>query len=260
MILDEARPDPIAYLDQTAESPAGAAYKRDLLAALDLRQGHDVVDIGCGPGTDLAQVAAIVTETGSVLGVDLDPAMVDEAHRRLAAWPNVRVRVGDAHDLPVDDHSIDRARVDRVLHQVDHPARVIMELQRILRPGGMAVVAQPDWATLAIDPGDPNTNRAVNHFVCTRIVRHPSIGRQVARLAEEAGLEVRSVLTTAPIVRDFRTADPILGLRRNASRAVNAGQLDRAEAERWLTDLSTKPFLATFILFTVAIRAPCRDR
>src|SRR2546421_12167580 len=144
MILDETRPNPIDYLDQVAASAAGAAYKRDLLDALDPRPGHTVLDLGCGPGTDLAQLAAAVTESGSVLGIDRDPAMVDEARRRLAAWPNVRVKVGDAHYLPLDDRSVDLARADRVLHQVDDPVRVLTELRRVLRPGGLAAIAQPD--------------------------------------------------------------------------------------------------------------------
>src|SRR2546429_1738444 len=96
MILDDTRPDPIEYLDQTAASPVGSAYKRDLLIALELRPGHAVLDLGCGPGTDLADLAAAVTESGPVIGVDLNPSMIDEARRRLAAWPNVRLRVGDA--------------------------------------------------------------------------------------------------------------------------------------------------------------------
>jgi ubiquinone/menaquinone biosynthesis C-methylase UbiE len=255
MILDETRPDPIAYLDQAAASDAGAAAKRDLLVALDPRPGQTVLDIGCGPGTDLADLAAAVSETGTVIGVDLNPTMVDEAHRRLAAWPNVRVREGNAHDLPLDDHSVDRVRLDRVLHQVADPARVFAEIKRILKPGGIAAIAQPDYETLAVDPGTVETTRAFNRFVCTEVVPNATVGRQLARLATEAGVDVHDIQATAPIFRDFAAADPILGLRRNAARAVKAGYLDRAEAENWLTSLTTKPFLATLILFTLIIQA-----
>jgi ubiquinone/menaquinone biosynthesis C-methylase UbiE len=256
MILDETRPDPIDYLDKAAASAEGAAYKRDLLTALDLQPGHAVLDLGCGPGTDLARLARAVTESGSILGVDLDPAMVEEANRRLAAWPNVRVKVGDAHDLPLVDNSIDRARLDRVLHQVDDPARVLAELRRVLRPGGVAAIAQPDYDTITVDPGDAGVTRAINDFVARRIVRHATIGRQVARLAEMSGLRVRAVTTTAPQFRDFDTADMILGLRRNASRAVAADYLSHTEAQRWVTGLTAGPFLATFILFAVTVENP----
>ena len=49
--------DPIAYLAEVAESSFGRGYKQRALAALDLRPGHTVVDIGCGPGTDLGAPA-----------------------------------------------------------------------------------------------------------------------------------------------------------------------------------------------------------
>lgn len=242
-------PDPIAYLDLVAA--AGRDYKRRLLDALDPRPGHTALDVGCGPGADLPSLA---DRAGAVIGVDLDPAMVVEARRRTAGTA-VEVVEGDAQALPLADSSVDRARVDRVLHQVDSPARVLAELERVLRPGGLAVLAQPDWETLAVDPGPVAVNLAFNRFVCDRVVRHPSVGRRLARLAGEAGLTPVSVEAEAPVLRDFAVADEVLGLTRNAHRAARAGRLSRAAAEEWLADLAAGPFLATFTLFSVVVSA-----
>ncbi|MFC5053819.1 methyltransferase domain-containing protein [Saccharothrix xinjiangensis] len=242
-------PDPIAYLDLVAET--GRDYKQRLLDVLDLRLGHTALDVGCGPGTDLPSLAA---RAGSVIGVDLDPAMVAEARRRTAGT-GVEVVGGDAQALPLAGSSVDRARVDRVLHQVDSPRRVLAELGRVLRPGGLAVLAQPDWETLAVDPGPVAVNLAFNRFVCDRVVRHPSVGRQLVRLAGEAGLTAVSVEATAPVLRDFAVADELLGLTRNADRAARAGRLSRAAARGWLDDLAAGPFLATFTLFSVVVSA-----
>lgn len=240
--------DPIAYLDHVAAASEGRDYKRRVLAALDLRPGQTVLDIGCGPGTDLSDMAALV---GSVIGVDHNRDMVAEARRRTSA----EIRLGDAHALPVEDHGVDRVRVDRVLHQVANPAAVLAEIRRVLKPGGVAVVAQPDWETLAVDPGDVATNRLLNRFVRTDILRHATIGRQVPRLAQQVGFDVRSVATTAPVFREFGEADRILGFSRNSERAVKAGRLDRTAADQWLAALRGGPFLATFILFTVVLVA-----
>src|SRR4051812_45389732 len=94
-----AAPDEIAYLDAAAAATAGHEYKQRFLAALEVRAGHTVVDVGCGPGTDLARLADAVGTAGSVIGVDHDPRMVAEARRRLADRPNVELRVGDIHGL-----------------------------------------------------------------------------------------------------------------------------------------------------------------
>jgi cyclopropane fatty-acyl-phospholipid synthase-like methyltransferase len=61
-------PDKSAYYAQIAASSPGRGYKEQVLAALDLRPGHTVLDVGCGPGTDLADMAEAVTETGAVIG------------------------------------------------------------------------------------------------------------------------------------------------------------------------------------------------
>ncbi|MFL6144407.1 MAG: methyltransferase domain-containing protein [Labedaea sp.] len=249
-------PDKLTYYAQVAASSAGRDYKQQVLAALDLRPGQTVLDVGCGPGTDLIDMADAVTGSGAVVGVDIEPSMVAEARRRLAHRPWVEVRVGDAHALPIADQSVDRARADRMIQHVADPAGVFAELRRVLRPSGMACVAEPDWDSLVIDPGDVETNRAFNRFVCSTMVRNATVGRQLARLADHAGLDVCDVRTAAPVFRDFDLADKILGLSRNTERAIRAGQLDRAEGERWLAQLSAGPFLATSVLFLAVLRRP----
>jgi ubiquinone/menaquinone biosynthesis C-methylase UbiE len=248
-------PDPVAYLDRVAASDSGRAYKRQMLAMLDLHPGQTVLDIGCGPGTDLADLAAGVTRTGSVIGVDHNPVMAERARTRFAGQPIVDVRIGDAHSLPIDDRGVDRARADRVLQHVADPSQVLAEFRRVARPGARIVMAEPDWDTLLIDHDDLTMNRGLNRFIVTEMVRNATIGRSLARLSAQAGLIVRSVVTTAPVFRDFELADQLLGLRRNVVRAIDAGYLDR-DAERWIEEIGAMPFLAGVMVFLVVAEAP----
>jgi ubiquinone/menaquinone biosynthesis C-methylase UbiE len=247
-------PDQVAYLDAVAATAAGRGHKRRLLDLLDLRPGHAVLDVGCGPGTDLVQLADAVGETGSVVGIDRDPVMIEYARRRTAAHHNIVVRHGDAHAMPCDDTSADRVRTDRVLQHVDDPAQAVAELRRVLRPGGLAAMAEPDWDTLAIDESDVETSRAFCRFVAGR-VRNAVIGRQLPRLAATAGLTVLTVDPNVVLLRDFETAEQVLGLRRNAVRAVQAGVLDPGVAQDWLDRLTSGTLLATFTTYTVVAAA-----
>jgi SAM-dependent methyltransferase len=249
-----AAPDPIQYLDAAAGTAAGVDYKRQLVDALDLRAGQTVLDLGCGPGTDLTALAEAVAPAGSVIGVDRDPRMVAEARRRLAGRPEVEVRTGDVHALPLPDAVVDRARVDRVLQHVDDPARVLAEARRVLRSGGVFGMAEPDWDTLTVADEDVDTSRGFARFVAGG-VRNPTVGRQLARLASRAGFGIRSVDAVAVVFRDFGTADQILGLRRNAARAVRAGALTDGAAQPWLDRLSGEPFLAGFTFYLVTGQA-----
>lgn len=245
-----AAPDQITYMDTAAGTAVGLDYKQRFVGALDVGPGHAVVDIGCGPGTDLARLADAVGARGSVIGVDRDPRMLDEAGRRLADRANVGLRSGDIHDLPLADASVDRARVDRVMQHVMDPAKAMVEVRRVLRPGGLFGMAEPDWDTLAVADEDLETSRRFARFVAGQ-VRNATIGRQLVRLCTQAGLRVRSVDPVAVMFRDFDTADQILGFRRNSARAVEAGELAEADARAWVQRLANGPVVAGFTFYVV---------
>ncbi|GLL02179.1 methyltransferase domain-containing protein [Dactylosporangium matsuzakiense] len=248
-------PDPIAYMDTAARTAAGQDYKQRLTVALDLRPGQTVADVGCGPGTDLARLADAVTVAGSVVGIDREPKMLAEAGRRLADRPNVDLRLGDAHALPLADASVDRAKVDRVLQHVEDPAAAVAEAFRVLRPGGVFGMAEPDWDTLAVADEDVRTSRGFARFVAGT-VRNQTIGRQLVRLSTRAGFRVRSVDAVAVVFREFAVADQILGLRRLSARAVEAGDLTAAHVEAWLRRLADETFLAGFTCYIVTAQVP----
>jgi ubiquinone/menaquinone biosynthesis C-methylase UbiE len=248
-----AAPDQIAYLDAAASTPVGVDYKRRLVASLDVRPGQTVTDLGCGPGTDLGGLADAVGEDGSVIGVDQEPRMLDEARRRLADRPNVTFLPGDVHHLPLAVGSVDRARMDRVLQHVADPGKAMREVRRVLRPGGFFGLAEPDWDTLAIDDLDLETSRVFTRYVSGK-TRTGTIGRQLPRLATAAGLSVSTVEAHCVVFREFDAAEQVLGLRRNAVRAVQAGRLSPASAGAWLDRLAGGEFLASFTFYTVTAR------
>jgi glycosyltransferase involved in cell wall biosynthesis/ubiquinone/menaquinone biosynthesis C-methylase UbiE len=104
----------------------------------DRHAGEQLLEVGGGMGTDLAQFAkhgAIVTD------VDLS-----EGHLRLAQ-ENFRLRglTGrfvhhDAESLPFDDGSFDLVYSNGVIHHTPNTKQVVHEIFRILRPGGRAIV------------------------------------------------------------------------------------------------------------------------
>lgn len=98
------------------------------------------IDVACGPGVISRAMASRV---GSVSGVDLTPAMVEEAERRAGedGIGNVSFAIGDATALDYADASFAGAITRLSLHHVPAPGRVLAEMARVVRPGGLVVVS-----------------------------------------------------------------------------------------------------------------------
>jgi ubiquinone/menaquinone biosynthesis C-methylase UbiE len=187
--------------------------------------------------------------------VDSDPDAVRKARIRAADLPQVEVHEADIHALGLAAASVDRVHTDRVLQHVDDPATAISEARRILRKGSIAVFAEPDWDTLIIDYPDLPTARAYTRYVTDHVIRNPAMGRQLAGLAARTGFRAERVIPVTGVFRDAWEADQLLGMQRVTARALNAGYLDRAAADRWLSYLTTQTFFASVTLYMVTATA-----
>jgi SAM-dependent methyltransferase len=98
------------------------------------------LETACGPAI---VGRAIASRVGSVHGVDLTPAMVEKAGAEAAAagLANVEFSLGDATALEFEDASFDGAVNRFSLHHIPVPGRVLVEMARIVRPGGWVVLA-----------------------------------------------------------------------------------------------------------------------
>lgn len=240
---------PTDYLTRLAASELGQAYKSLVVEELRIEPGSTVLDLGCGPGADLVAFAAATGRTGRVIGIDRDAGAVSHAADMMSDTPEIQVSIGDVHELPLADRSVDRVHTDRVLQHVEHPDVVLSEVARVLRTGGIAAFAEPDWDTLVIDFPDPATPAAYRRFITDHVVRNARIGRSLPALCERHGLHVSRVIPITAVFREVEDADRILGFQRVTSRAVAAQYLSATAASAWLDHLRTERFFAAVTLF-----------
>jgi ubiquinone/menaquinone biosynthesis C-methylase UbiE len=243
------------YLMRLAASDLGKSYKSRAVSELAIRQGDAVLDLGCGPGADLPAFAAAAGPSGQVIGVDNDPAAVRQASEHTAGLAQVDVREGDVQALDLPAVSVDRIHTDRVLQHVTEPGTALAQARHVLRDGGIAVFAEPDWDTLVIDYPDLATARAYTRYVTDHVVRNATLGRQLARLASLTGFRAGKIIPITAVFRDVRAADQVLGIQRVTSRAVNAQYLTPDTASQWLTYLATQPFFASATLYIITATA-----
>lgn len=128
--------DTPGFWDRVRTEMIGA--RADLLALLDLIDEHWVVgDLGCGAGHITDALAPCVSR---VIAVDESGPMLEVAKRRLAAHPNVDLRVGTIESLPIDDGALDAAVLFLVAHFITDPSRGMAEIRRVLRPAGRLLI------------------------------------------------------------------------------------------------------------------------
>ena len=121
--------------EATIASFAGTGNPFSLAA---LMPGEHVVDVGCGAGIDSIIAARMVGPTGSVIGLDMTPAMVEKARAgaKEAELNNVEFRQGLAESLPVADGWADVVISNGVLNLFPDKLAGLQEMARVLKPSG----------------------------------------------------------------------------------------------------------------------------
>lgn len=119
-----------------------AAYRKKAVAALGLRPGDTVAELGCGTGLNFSHLQAAVGRGGRIIGLDLTDRMLDEARARVqrSGWSNVELVCGDAgaYDYPT--------RVDGVLSTF--ALTLVPEYDEVIRRGAAALSPEGRFVVL----------------------------------------------------------------------------------------------------------------
>ena len=98
-------------------------------------KGKEVLEIATGPGLLAKHIAPAAK---SVLATDYSDGMIAEAGKGECP-ENLRFEVADAMALPYDDDSFDVVLIANALHIVPDPEKVLDQIDRVLRPGGLLI-------------------------------------------------------------------------------------------------------------------------
>lgn len=178
----------IAQLEAVYSTRDILRRRRLVREALGAGPGERIVDVGCGPGFYVDELAEQVGDAGSVAGVDASAPMLEVAAGRTSARSNVAFHQGDVNALPLPDGGFDAALCVQVLEYVEDVGGALRELRRVVRPGGRVVVWDVDWRTVSWHSDDPARMRRVLEAWDAHLI-HPSLPRALAPRMREAGFE-----------------------------------------------------------------------
>ena len=228
---------------------------------LEFQAGCSVLDVGCGTGKFLIEVARNVEGVHAV-GIDFSESMVKTATSRAhEAGVAVEFATGDAQRLDFREGSFDRVNCERVLVHLNDPAAAIGEMARVLVPGGRVAIVEPDHDALMIDSDNLKVARALRRLG-TAGLRNPDIGRRLRRLLLSSGPEILRLSGMAFPVTSLQTAVDQFHLLDHLESAVKAGDVDADEANEWRKWLETADaadrFFVAPVLFHAVAKKPLR--
>ena len=115
-----------------------------LVAALDLKPGMVVADIGAGTGFLARRMASVVGRAGKVLAVDVQPEMVRmlDTLARQSGLAQIVPSLGAEDDVRLPAGSVDLAIMVDVYHELAYPFEVLASIVRSLKPGGQVVFVE----------------------------------------------------------------------------------------------------------------------
>jgi len=138
------------------EDPKRDVYQKpaEVVAALALKPGEVVADVGAGSGYFAVRLAKEDGPAGRVYGVDVSPEMIVHLNRRVrdAGITNVQTVLSAPDDPLLLDASVDRFFICDTWHHIDDQAKYLALMKKMLRPGGQVVMIDFHKRELPVGP------------------------------------------------------------------------------------------------------------
>lgn len=137
-------------IEAVYRTPDVVEQRRAVRAALALRPGDRVLDVGFGPGLLAAEMAGEVGPSGRICGIDVSDSMLAIARTRadVPGGPGLELELASVERIPHPAESFDVVVSTQVFEYVEDVAAALAEVRRVLRPAGRVVLLDTDWGSV----------------------------------------------------------------------------------------------------------------
>jgi demethylmenaquinone methyltransferase/2-methoxy-6-polyprenyl-1,4-benzoquinol methylase len=125
-------------------------WRKDTMRRMNVQKGQSALDVCCGTADWTIALAEAVGPTGKVVGLDFSKNMLKIGQEKIKEQQLHQVSLihGNAMELPFEDHSFDYVTIGFGLRNVPDYLQVLKEMNRVLKPGGMAVCLETSQPTM----------------------------------------------------------------------------------------------------------------
>ncbi|KAL5535297.1 hypothetical protein ACEPAF_3391 [Sanghuangporus sanghuang] len=192
--------EPVLRSHSSRTAANSAAY---LVNSGVIKPDARILDIGCGPGTITADLAALAPQ-GHIIGIEPEPEVLDKA-RSFAAergLTNIEFNVGNIFALDFPDDTFDVVHVHQVLQHLADPIQALREMRRVTKPGGTVAAREGEVENIIYYP-DPDGLIGKWMTFYTQLARlkggEPHAGRRLLSWSLQVGFLRDQIKSTASV-------------------------------------------------------------
>ncbi|MFT4177601.1 MAG: methyltransferase domain-containing protein [Luteolibacter sp.] len=218
-------------LEERGRHAAFLKMIRDYASSLPDDRPLTVLDLGCGTGVVIRQLAGHLHPSSVLHGADISAELLKEAARLAPSgihWDHLA-----SGPLPYRDATFDAVTMHTLLSHVPDPAFLLAEARRILKPDGRLIVFDADHSGTTYNQPTYEITRRIDHLLTSTIATHPDICRQLPRFLKSTGFEL--IHHQSEIISECGKGDYWLSSVHSFSRLLpTLGVLTPQEADSWV--------------------------
>lgn len=165
-------------------------YEKKIWDEISLASHKKILDLGCGSGIMSSELAKIA-DSGEVIGIDLSESILKEACwlKDSQGISNLKFQSGSVHKLNFPDNYFDFVYSRLLFQHLVEPNKVLNNIYRILKPGGVIYLLDVDNSWFSIDP-EPQSFQSLRHNLTSLQKSQggdPYVGRKLGGYCHQAG-------------------------------------------------------------------------
>jgi SAM-dependent methyltransferase len=241
-----------AIQQRLARSRELGQRRHAVIAELGPRRGERILDVGCGAGLLLREIALVTGPHGLAAGVDISADQIAAAALECDAVPGVVRQVGDVHALPWPDAVFDAAIAVQVIEHLDDAPHALAEIGRVLKPGGRFLCLATNWAS-AFWHGPEEALTAEISAAWEDHCVHPNLPARLPPMLARAGFSAIRQIPLPVVNPDLHDNTFAHGIARLMAAQAVASGVPQAQAVAWLDALDRAEAVGEFFFSVVPI-------
>ena len=196
-----------------------------------------ILDIGCGTGQDILNMAKQLSPEIDFIGIDHDKGMIEKANSSKQLNNNILFIQGEVYQLDFEDNTVSGIRTERMIQHLKEPEKAMQEMHRVLKPGKPIVIIETDWQSLSFyTPYTPIATKIIS-YLTEKKVNNGYAAKSLTHYLGSCDFKNISLEIFPFIINSLEEANQYLYIEVIIDEAKNHGYITHKEHELFMNAL-----------------------